>query len=377
MTNRDVFTKDVFFLPKERGDEEFLTFLTSLFNNFLNTIDEFTGELNKLINDKKQSISILCQSILKTVDLYFKGFTVAAYNELKLGINQIKDDLWIERKSKDYESEEFYRARIGGSRLYTREEMFHIPFEMRHLVSTQRYSIPGLPCLYLSNSTYLCWEELGRPEFNKLQFSRFDLKEGEFRFLLLHQTNQAIENVGFSEDGNELNSENGDFLLKYLITWPLQAAVSIITRYKNSPFKAEYIIPQLLLQWVVSTEDVDGIRFFSTCSTSYTDPLFIGSIANIVIPVKSSGKTGLCPNLTKRILLTNPLSWEILSLTYPQITTTKQKDLDIDLDIDNIQNYLSTKPLILSLSEDFHSLYLNTKFGILEDNLKSAKAKHI
>lgn len=32
---------------------------------------------------------------------------------------------------------------------FTKDEMFHIPYDKRHLVGNQRYSLSGLPCLYL------------------------------------------------------------------------------------------------------------------------------------------------------------------------------------------------------------------------------------
>lgn len=32
---------------------------------------------------------------------------------------------------------------------FTKDEMFHIPYDKRNLVGNQRYSLSGLPCLYL------------------------------------------------------------------------------------------------------------------------------------------------------------------------------------------------------------------------------------
>ncbi|WP_052675768.1 hypothetical protein [Paenibacillus sp. IHBB 10380] len=56
--------------------------------------------------------------------------------------------------------------RVGSNHSLTRQEMFHIPFELKGRAATQRYSIPGLPSLYLGSSCYICWEELHRPDLN-------------------------------------------------------------------------------------------------------------------------------------------------------------------------------------------------------------------
>lgn len=50
--------------------------------------------------------------------------------------------------------------------------MFHIPITMRRQVGTERYSIPGYPCLYLGNSIYVCWEEMNRPLMSSCWVSR-------------------------------------------------------------------------------------------------------------------------------------------------------------------------------------------------------------
>ena len=60
---------------------------------------------------------------------------------------------------------------------FTKDEMFHIPYDKRHLVGNQRYSLSGLPCLYLGGSSYICWEELGRKDFSTTNFCGYSLKE--------------------------------------------------------------------------------------------------------------------------------------------------------------------------------------------------------
>ena len=42
----------------------------------------------------------------------------------------------------------FFKARVNGDFL-ERKDMLHIPFNKREIVSNQRFSVTGLPCLYL------------------------------------------------------------------------------------------------------------------------------------------------------------------------------------------------------------------------------------
>src|SRR5205823_638449 len=73
-----------------------------------------------------------------------------------------------------------FRMRIGSAAgRHQLGDLFHIPFNSRHLITNQRYSFPGLPCLYLGQSLYVCWEELGRPDLNGVVISRFRLRTAE------------------------------------------------------------------------------------------------------------------------------------------------------------------------------------------------------
>ena len=38
-------------------------------------------------------------------------------------------------------------------------------------VSTNRYSVPGFPALYLGDTTYVCWEEFNKFRIRDLWFS--------------------------------------------------------------------------------------------------------------------------------------------------------------------------------------------------------------
>ena len=50
---------------------------------------------------------------------------------------------------------DLYRLRTDHLDTYNDGELFHVPFEKREFVSTQRFSIPGYPALYLSELLYV------------------------------------------------------------------------------------------------------------------------------------------------------------------------------------------------------------------------------
>ena len=371
MTNEERFNSEIFKIPKVRNDDDFLLYQKNIIAKFLSELESFDGRLKLKLKPIKPNIIKLSDSIIQSIELYLNGDTIAAYEKFKIGIEQIKQHLLIKVGVTDISSieepEQFYRARIGSDVLFTREEMFHIPFEKRHLVSSQRYSLPGIPCLYLANSTYLCWEELGKPDFDSVQFSRYDLHDCKLKFLNLNHTSQALSIIGFDKDG-DLEEMSEFLIIRFIATWTLQAAVSNVVLHKNAPFKPEYIIPQLLLQWIVNHNEIDGVRFFSTKYNGKTPVLHFGNFSNLVIPIKKSKVKGYCDELKSKIKLTNPVSYMYSSLLLPQITNDK-----IPLD----EMKISMKPITVEVNEDLKAPYQNTKFGQIERILQSLPIKTI
>nr|WP_288835555.1 RES domain-containing protein [uncultured Flavobacterium sp.] len=360
--NKEIALSPSFDIPLKQDEDDIIQFLEKVFKIYLDNIGNFDGGLKEALEKQKDRISNLTKGILDSLRCYLDGNIIKSYNILETELNNIKDLLAFNYSKTAIgpkgNFEEFYRARLGSERLFSKEEMFHIPFEKRYLVNNQRYSLSGLPCLYLANSTYLCWEELGRPDFDKLQFSRYDLSKSDFKLLNLNLTMNAIAPLGFDNNG-EMN-EMADFLVvKHIATWPLQAASSIIVKNINGSFKPEYIIPQLILQWITNTEDIDGIRYFSTKHSGTTPVMFFGNLANVVIPIKKSNHNGLCDTLKKKIELTSPISYEYAQLINPKLVLDELNSIEIT-------DSISMKPFTLNLFGESKTFYANTKFGQLE-----------
>lgn len=195
----------------------------------------------------------------------------------------------------------FYRARKNENSLFSPSEMFHIRFEHRYKVRTQRYSYPGLPCLYLGSSIEVCCDELGcwDDNLNIAQVSK-----------------QSSEDIGifdlyfFEEyDFNNLEPEQEN---QFVCLWPLVACCSFT--YQNADgmsFRPDYIVPQLLLEYIIDKNAENGLHGSDTMAYgiryhSVKKPLinFNSSKStcdyiNYVFPVLSNGSTGFCEMLER------------------------------------------------------------------------------
>ena len=139
-------------------------------------LDYYSKKNNELNNDTylNDKVSKLSNGIKKTIEAYYEGNPSKAYRILSTTLKETDLIIYLNKKSLIHNGSNLYRIRIKDSNYpLNRKEIFHIPYNLRELVATQRYSIPGLPSLYLANSIYVAWEELGRPSSNLIQAARF------------------------------------------------------------------------------------------------------------------------------------------------------------------------------------------------------------
>ena len=341
--NIDVFYSEIqSLLPVKRRTDDFRIDLKNTLSSYSKLIKSLDNEETiKIQNweDKEARIYRLIEGILDAVNLYYEGLHSKAFTIIK---NQLFDNLILEKMNLATikEGEYFYRGRFFEyNRHKSHEDMFHIPLEMRGNIKTQRYSVPGYPCLYLGSSIYSCWEELGQPKFNDLMISAFqttrELKLFDFR-------------IPAEEDFYNLNFE------KLLLSLPLIIACSFIVREedKNFEFKAEYIIPQLLIELITEinrdewkrkniNELILGVIFTSTHKNNDFDfPKRV--FENIAIPVLMvSGSKGYCDVLSECFRLTSPTCYE-----YEELKTDFESDLmklGLSKDEENEQKYRVSK----------------------------------
>jgi len=242
----------------------------------------------------------LVSKIKASLNAYYDGRPYEAYEHLKNGLSDVDvKDFFEVLNIKTYQPRcNFYRVRVHKENYpLGSNEFFHIPFEKRGLVKTQRFSIPGFPSLYLGNSLYVCWEELGRPNLNDFQAVR-----------LVNTTEiQVIDLSPPAKDEADMYE-----WYKQLMTWPLILSCLVKVRDKDAAFKPEYIIPQLLLQWVRQKPGVDGIAYRTT-HINPANNLSEGEFINLVLPVKDNKASGLCSTLRVKFEISNASSIQLMN----------------------------------------------------------------
>lgn len=210
----------------------------------------------------------------------------------------------------------FYKARLSSTPI-ERDGMLHIPYNKRNIISTQRFSLPGIPCIYLSSTTYGCWVELGTDQINNFQVSAFQLPE-DIKVLNLCITEDFIN--GIISRYNVQNSEENknilfDELCKTLEIFPLICAISFKVKKAESSlpqsvFRSEYVISQLLMQ-VINKFEIDSVSYLSKAVSSWDG---FPQAINLAIPAiqKKNYKKGLYGDKfwerSHEIQLTDPLS---------------------------------------------------------------------
>ena len=133
---------------------------------------------------------------------------------------------------------QLFRARLSDEIVtYDAKDMLHLPYRLRGKTGNYRFSIPGLPSLYLGNSSYACWIELGRPADYKYNVSPVLLDGSQKVFNLAVKTRELFYL-------NELEADRVYCWLKLLM---LMIATSFRINEQGRTFKSEYIISQSIM----------------------------------------------------------------------------------------------------------------------------------
>ncbi len=302
----------------KRGNKTMFEFLSENYNQYIAMLKDSISPLDnslvgedmcKMVAAKLPEIETNSNQLLEVLRLHATGRIIDASNRAFETFEKMKSEM-MQRYSGAYRRESYYRIRGGIDFLPERKELFHIPATKRQLVKTERYSMPGYPCLYLASQAELCWYECGMPE--QFTIAKFDIPQDE---------NNCLKFIDFSEKLLPLkhsfscwfhNEQDKPFvrnyLLKHICSYPLRAACSVVTQYPKANFKEEYIIPQLLLQWVASDDYFDGIRYES-CSSN--DEVKSMGGHNIVLVSKSFDSEGYDVRFRKCIKLGEPKQFDI------------------------------------------------------------------
>ena len=342
-TFKAILNDNQLYLPIRWNGLDFCSTLDSLFNHYIKQIEtksSLNGKNQNYINIYLKDVKRVCELLVKSVNHYLNGFPSKAYTSFEHAM-----DILVRRPLKIYQKsvmEQFetpnisYRnndelklfrvVKVNDNKPYQRDRAFHTPYNLRSKVSTSRYSIAGYPSLYLGTSLDLCCEETHVNPYNDFALASLFQLERTIEFT---NTNIRVIELGVKpQDFLEIDHNNesherrisSDLLADrsiraaYILWYPLIASCSYIRTNKNDPFAAEYIIPQLLMQWVRNeigsnkNEDYDqlvGIRYFSCASVKASDMGF-----NYVFPTSGTQKSSdipFCAVLTRAFRLTQPV----------------------------------------------------------------------
>lgn len=294
-------------LPSEQVENvsfrDHLSISLKKYQNLLNELDSSFHPENW--DEILRNVDKLSNTIKEVVKRYYLGHQALAFNLLKKQISHVTNVCYILQPHMKW-----YRMRyIKESKHMNYNEMFHIPLSKRGIVKTERYSFPGYPCLYLGASVYDCWEELQRPSLDMAYISQL---ENTSQITALDMTMPELE---------EWMDESGIKRLQWqLPKIPLLIASMVKVKNKDDVFKPEYIIPQLLMEIVLSSPKskgtkFDGIMYSSVCESKDFDFKLQKRnrffMCNLAIPVKQPLAGNYCNWLVSMFQITNPTSDEL------------------------------------------------------------------
>lgn len=261
-------------LPKYQKDDTIKNILSKEKERFVRDFSEsikkdqnrsfskaFYTKLSEQTEHIKDSFILLCD----IVDSFDNANLADAQNKFDKLMDDLKGHLMTEDISGVIYSSEFFRVRPdNGEKLSERKDLFHIPYKKRYLASNERYSLAGQPSLYIATDLEIAWRECGCPHryyYSKFKYivSKGDVNEWEFILFM----KPRIFAMRFSA-----KNENEEYYLRqaidYLIVYPLIFACSIVNPNGNSPFKQEFMIPQMLMQWIFRNDSsaIKGIKYF-------------------------------------------------------------------------------------------------------------------
>lgn len=300
--------------------EFFLDYLFENYKNYFKIITSFEGYIQKKLIENKDITICLFEKLTQTIADYLKGRVTSAYQDMGDAFSCISDVLKRKSSNRIALPAEFgFKASIikNDEPVPSRERMFHIPFELRHLVQNHRYSIHGIPSVYLGKSIYDCYIELGSPPLEDFWVSLFIFSQNtknvlsseHINLIDLTLSNHDIGTLIYyvKKDQKSLTAAQ-DHLVDDILLWPLILACSIPCKYPKAAFKQEYIIPQIIYQLCSDYNEYVGIKYYSTKAKNVNKNIYRNTMTNYALPAYDVRKSGYCPKLASQLMLTAPIA---------------------------------------------------------------------
>lgn len=317
----------------EKLEEETLRYISVLEEY---DCDDFEGnqkdKLKEKISEVKKAVKTINCKLIETLKCYENADPKRAQENFESIMDRLKDDLFFSTidgwaSIGKYQTvlhinraDTFFRVR-GVDRkdeniANNPDELFHIPMSKKSYTNNERFSIVGFPSLYLSTMLPLAWQESHYPK--KYYYSEYQYKkcngekrriENELKLLSMNSPKE----IDFW--GVAVRYSNFDLwlnvIIRYLKQYPLIMACSFVNHSGAVSYKQEYVISQMLMQWVQrNSEMVQGISYFSCVDTKMNWGNWCAY--NVAIPIiKPLDEKQYSERLRNEFCWSNPIYFEI------------------------------------------------------------------
>lgn len=203
--------------------------------------------------------------------------------------------------------EGFFRIRRAewiGDKLqpFEKDDLFHIRYHDRRKCKNYRFSISGIPALYLGESIQVCEHEVFNGDVPTVYYISQFKKHNPYSVITIDFPELIIWSL-----------KHGGFngtALRFFAYLPFSSACLFKTAPPhNHTFNPEYIIPQMLMSYLKKKSTrFDGVRY---PSTKFDYDGNSKPVLNYAFPVKDPNEKGFCRNLTKIFNWTEPVISEI------------------------------------------------------------------
>jgi len=361
-------------LPISCGGQSIKACLRSLFRSFYLDLKGIVAKdypddfplvfYNELRNKNLRVISDECKMILNILKLDNQDCQLEILSELM----KLLIDNEAFRVDEFYEGSLMVRIRPGEGP-YERKNLFHIPFTYRDRASSQRFSIPGNPCLYLS-----AYRGFQAHNYEMVKAAWIECNMPSTFTYCIYKLQKKINVLHFGKDGceylseydltkdEEIKKDRLEAITQYLLCFPMRAACHISIENKSvrdgNGFHEEYIFPQLLMKWLQENSEFDGVGYQGASSNVAQRALYIGNLALLVRNISAENEYD--PYLKEHFKLSDPQTVDLTKELSSDEMVTKIKALEKY--VQKLDRILSTQDVPLNfpytnLSSCCHSLY--------------------
>ena len=287
----------------------------------LTHLSKYKSNFNATIKETKN----ISSRIVRAFNSQFNGKSQTAINTIINLVNKYKQKLITEildshaflgnayYENKPLKELFLYKGRIGNPyQSFSCEDMYHIPLNLRKYTKTQRYSMPGIPCIYLAQNSYVVWKEMQMPSFDSLSISAFKITNKKLKLIDLTYPFEVVSEILNNPEDfmKTYDDRSAKIIIDSISLFPLVAAVSIKCKDNNRNFKSEYVIPQLLMYCLKG--DVIGIAYHSN-EISTDNHMYA---TNIAIPIINYDKNDKYGKIKNDIFVTEPLNFDYFDKAY-------------------------------------------------------------